>query len=135
MFTTGIFASAEGSTVVGRVFTAPPAFSMIWATSGGSVCTPSGNTKEYCWGPLICGVTMTVPTGPGAPGNVAGLPGFGTSGTASSGPTGNASNNARLIGRAWLTCSGVNPSGRSTDRLVASMRDRRPSRMTHASPP
>ena len=100
MLTTGIFANAEGSTVTGLVLPGPPAFCMIWATSGGSVCTPSANTSEYCCGPLICGVTITVPTGPGAPGKVAGLPTFGTSGTTNSGPTGNASNNARLIGRA-----------------------------------
>ncbi|COV50254.1 Uncharacterised protein [Mycobacterium tuberculosis] len=134
-FTTGILASVEGSTVNGLVLPALPAFCRIWATNGGSVCTPSPRTNEYCCGPLICGVTITVPIGPGAPGNVAGPPAFGTSGTNSSGPTGKASNNARLIGRAWLTCSGVNPSGNNTARFVGSIRDRRPSRMTHASPP
>src|ERR1700736_6365241 len=79
LLTTGIFASADGSTVTGRALVGPPAFCMIWATNGGSVCTPSANTNEYCCGPLICGVTRIVPTGPGAPGNVAGVPAFCTS--------------------------------------------------------
>ncbi len=135
MLTTGIFANAAGSTVTGlAALPAPPAFCMIWATNGGIVCTPSASTSEYCCGPLICGVTRTVPTGPGAPANVAGEPAPCTSGTTSSGPTGNASYNARLMGLAWPTCSGVKPSGNKTDRFVASMRDRRPCRMTQASP-
>ena len=134
MLTTGIFANADGSTVTGLVLPGP-AFCRIWATRGGSVCTPSASTSEYCCGPLICGVTITVPTGPGAPGNVAGEPAFWISGTASSGPTGSASNRARLIGFAMPTCSGVSPSGNNTDRFVESMRDRRPCRITQASPP
>jgi hypothetical protein len=77
-----------------------------------------------------CGVTITVPTGPGAPANPAGLPAFGTLGTDSSGPTGKASNSARLIGRAWLTFSGVRPSGSNTARFIESMRERLPCRIT-----
>ena len=91
MLTTGIFANAEGCTVTGLEFPAVPAFCMICATSGGSVCTPSAKTNEYCCGPLICGVTITVPMGPGAPANFAGAFKSCTSGTTNSGPTGKAS--------------------------------------------
>src|SRR6202021_3704176 len=86
--TTGIFANDAGATTTGELPAGVPAFCRICATSELTVCTPSASTTEYCCGPLICGVTITVPIGPGALVNAAGWPAPGTLGTANSGPTG-----------------------------------------------
>nr|CRL79444.1 hypothetical protein CPGR_02637 [Mycolicibacter nonchromogenicus] len=131
--TTGIFANSCGVTTAGAPPPVAPAFCRMRATTGETVCTPFISTTEYCCGPASCGVVNTMPTGPGASGKAAGRPASGTKGTASSGPTGNASNSAWLIGRAWSTCSGVRPSGRSPARSAASMRERRPWRTTQDS--